>query len=45
MGPWIGAFLIVVLLLFGALYFWGAHINQTQQEPLPLIPGTPVQTQ
>lgn len=44
-GPIVGALLIVVLLAFGALYFWGAHLNalEKQQQPLPLIPGDPSQ--
>lgn len=40
-GPIVGALLIVILLAFGALYFWGAHLNALEkQQPLPLIPGT-----
>lgn len=40
MGPLIGAALIVALLAFGALYFWGAHLNAIEKkQQLPLIPG------
>ena len=40
MGPMFGIFIIVILLVFGGLYFWGAHLNQqAQQEQLPFIPG------
>ena len=27
-GPIIAITIIIILLLFGALYFWGAHLNQ-----------------
>ncbi len=40
MGPWIGALIIVILLAFGALYFWGAYLNKKNTvDPLPFIPG------
>lgn len=44
-GPIVGAAIFVVLLSFGALYFWGAHLNaiERREQPLPLIPGDPVQ--
>jgi len=39
-GPIVGAVIIVVVLILGALYFWGAHLNATNQENnLPLILG------
>ncbi len=38
-GPIVGVIIIVLLLIFGALYFWGAHLNK-QSETLPLIPGS-----
>jgi len=39
-GPIVGAIIIVALLILGALYFWGAHLNATNQENnLPLILG------
>lgn len=42
-GPIVGAAIIIVLLLFGALYFWGQTLNaRAEQSPLPLIPGDPV---
>ncbi|GEM_PF-2114230 len=40
-GPIIGVIIIVALLIVGALYFWGAHLN-AQNNPennLPLILG------
>ncbi|PIR82311.1 hypothetical protein COU20_03040 [Candidatus Kaiserbacteria bacterium CG10_big_fil_rev_8_21_14_0_10_59_10] len=27
-GPWIGAGIVVILLVVGALYFWGAKLNE-----------------
>ena len=39
-GPWIGIVIIVILLGFGALYFWGAYLNrQNSVDQLPFIPG------
>jgi hypothetical protein len=40
-GPVIGALVVVLLLVLGALYFWGAHLNQKNnpENNLPLIPG------
>ncbi len=39
-GPIVGIVIIVVLVLFGALYFWGAALNaRGETSPLPLIPG------
>lgn len=41
-GPWVGIVIIVVMLIFGALYYWqqvAAH--RPALEPLPLIPGEP----
>ena len=38
-GPTVGIIIIVILLAFGAFYFWGAKLNQQDQQPLPLIPG------
>ena len=39
-GPIFGVLIIIALLLFGALYFWGAYqkAHETQQQ-LPLIVG------
>lgn len=36
-----GIIIIVILMMFGALYFWGAYLNaqNAEQQPLPLIPG------
>ena len=39
-GPIVGAVIIVALLILGALYFWGAHLNaQDPEDQLPFIPG------
>ncbi len=38
-GPIVGVSIIVVLLIVGALYFWGAELNETEVQPLPLIPA------
>ncbi|MDB5238324.1 MAG: hypothetical protein JWM46_594 [Candidatus Kaiserbacteria bacterium] len=38
-GPTVGIIIIVILLIFGALYFWGAQLNK-QQDQLPLIPSS-----
>jgi hypothetical protein len=39
-GGTVGIIIIVLLLIFGALYFWGAHLNnQANQTPVPYIPG------
>ena len=42
-GATAGIVIIVILMLFGALYFWGAYLNSKNQpqQPLPLIPGDP----
>lgn len=37
-GPIVGVVIVVILLVFGGLYFWGAQLNQ-EEETLPLIPG------
>jgi len=39
-GPLVGTVIIVVLLLIGALYFWGAALNRKNTvDQLPLIQG------
>lgn len=43
-GAIIGTVIIIVLLVFGALYFWGAQLNRTPGT-LPLIPGDATTTQ
>jgi hypothetical protein len=44
-GPTVGIIIIVILLAFGALYFWGAKLNSADQnQPLPLIPGDSTST-
>ena len=42
-GPTVGIVIILVLLILGAFYFWGARLNQTAA-PLPLIPGNATST-
>jgi len=40
-GPIVGAIIIIALLVFGGLYFWGAHLNKEQnnfENQLPFIP-------
>jgi len=41
MGPIVGTVIIIILLAFGGLYFWGASMNR-QEQPLPFIPGDPI---
>ncbi|MDO8576117.1 MAG: hypothetical protein Q7R90_02275 [bacterium] len=40
-GPIVGIVIIVALLILGALYFWGAHLNarDNPENNLPLILG------
>jgi len=38
-GPIFGILIILVMLLVGAFYLWGEHLNQTQNNPPPYIPG------
>lgn len=43
LGPIVGAGIVIVLLIIGALYFWGAALNaKERQAPLPFITGDPV---
>lgn len=43
-GAWIGIIIIVILLGFGALYFWGAYLNKKNSiDQLPFIPGDSTQ--
>ena len=37
-GPVVGIVIILLLVIFGGLYFWGASMNK-KTEPLPFIPG------
>ena len=38
-GATVGIIIIVVLMLIGGLYFWGARLNaEKDQQQLPLIP-------
>ena len=43
-GPVVGVIIIVIVLILGGLYFWGAQLNR-EEEPLPLIPGDSTSTQ
>lgn len=36
-GPIIGMIIIVILLVFGALYFWGQKLNKTPTPDAPLV--------
>jgi hypothetical protein len=38
-GPIIGAVIVVILLIFGALYFWGQQLNREKAPDTPLIQG------
>ena len=38
-GSLVGAVIIILLLAFGALYFWGAKLNDGNSNPPPLILG------
>lgn len=39
-GAIVGAIIIVILLVFGALYFWGQKLNKTQSPDAPLVKST-----
>lgn len=38
-GSLVGAIIIILLLAFGAFYFWGAKLNTGSNNPPPLILG------
>lgn len=38
-GPLVGVVIIFIVMIFGALYFWGAHLNRPIQNPPAYIPG------
>ena len=38
-GPLVGIIIILVLLAFGAFYFWGARLNNPSRNPPPYIIG------
>ncbi len=45
-GPIVGAVIIIALLIFGGLYFWGMQIEKEQTpETLPMILGDEQQVQ
>lgn len=37
-GPIAGAIIVILLLIAGGLYFWGAQLNN-QEQPAPYIPS------
>ena len=37
-GPIVGAIIIIVLLVFGGLYFWGAHLNKERNNTENQVP-------
>jgi len=39
LGPVIGAIIVILVLGLGALYFWGARLNEQTPDDLPFIPG------
>lgn len=39
-GPVIGTIIVVVLLIAGALYFWGQHLNREEQQVPYILGGT-----
>lgn len=41
-GPIAGAVIVILLLVAGGLYFWGAQLNK-QEEVLPFIPSNDTQ--
>jgi hypothetical protein len=43
-GPTVGIVIIIILFIIGGLYFWGARLNQQDNNPLPLIPGDATST-
>ena len=36
-GPIIGVIIVVILLAFGALYFWGQKLNRQSSRGAPLV--------
>ncbi len=38
-GPIAGAIIVIILLVAGGLYFWGAKLNQQMNNTLPYIPA------
>jgi len=39
-GPTVGIIVILILVVLGALYFWGAYLNNKNSiDELPFIPG------
>lgn len=38
LGPLIGVIVIIALLIFGGLYFWGAQLDDADSDAVPYIP-------
>jgi hypothetical protein len=38
-GPVAGAVIVILLLVAGGLYFWGAQLNKEQANDVPFIPS------
>ncbi len=38
LGPIVGVVVIIALLMFGGLYFWGAQLNNDNDDQVPYIP-------
>jgi hypothetical protein len=40
-GPTVGVFIVVILLIVGGLYFWGARLNKENEmrNQIPYIPS------
>lgn len=38
-GPVAGAIIIILLLISGGLYFWGAQLNKNMESEVPYIPS------
>jgi len=38
-GAFVGVVIIILLLAFGALYFWGAYLNQQETEDVSPTPS------
>lgn len=38
-GPVVGAIIVIIILVLGGLYFWGAQLNNKTVDELPFIQG------
>ncbi len=43
MGPLVGSIIVIVILVIGAIYFWGEKLNT--QEPIQETPAAPALSQ